>query len=177
MTHPSPPLLAALAALLTGCAAPALLPGPATETEVIRVQTGGPPNAQPGSCWARETTPATIETVTDQILLQPAEIGSDGSVRSPAVYKTEQRQRITRERQDLWFETLCAERLTPDFVSALQRALAARGVYRGPVTGALDARTDRAIRAWQKPQGLDSKVLSLAGARKLGLVVVRDPSG
>ncbi|WP_227284847.1 peptidoglycan-binding domain-containing protein [Boseongicola sp. H5] len=132
----------------------------------------GPPGADPNACYGRETTPAVIETVTDQIMLQPPQIGSAGEVREPAIFITETRQQIIRERRELWFETPCqAEIGDPEFISTLQRALAARDLYRGPANGIMDARTRRAIRAFQEPQGLDSPILSLAAARQLGLAV------
>lgn len=131
-----------------------------------------PPNAAPGTCWGRDVTPAMIETVTEQVLLRPAKIAADGTVITPAAYKTETKQAILRERQKIWFETPCPESIGPDFVATLQRALKARGLLRGAITGAVDERTLRAIRLFQKPQGLDSSILSLAAARKLGLVAV-----
>ena len=104
-------------------------------------------------------------------------IASDGAVLEPPIYKTDTRQRIVRERRELWFEALCDSRLTPEFVASLQRALAVRGLYAGPVTGSVDARTRNAIRSYQKAQGLDSAVLSLAAARQLGLVTIDRPEG
>jgi peptidoglycan hydrolase-like protein with peptidoglycan-binding domain len=41
----------------------------------------------------------------------------------------------------------------------------------------MDARTRAAVRAYQKPEGLDSGILSLAAARRLGLVAVERPAG
>lgn len=132
----------------------------------------GPPGADPNACYGRETTPAVIETVTDQVMLQPPEINSAGQVLQPAVFMTETRQQIVQERRELWFETPCqAEIGDPDFIASLQRALAARDLYRGPANGVMDARTRRAIRAFQEPQGLNSPILSMAAARQLGLVV------
>jgi hypothetical protein len=129
-----------------------------------------PPGADPNACYGRHATPAIIETVTEQVLVQPPQINVDGVVSYPATYRTETRQEIVRERKELWFETLCPEDLTADFLSSLQRALAVRGFYSGTITGTLDRATRRAIRAYQKNEGLDSDVLSLAAARKLGLV-------
>ena len=103
-------------------------------------------------------------------MLQPAQISASGEILYPAVYKTETRQEIVRPRRELWFETPCADRMTPEFVASLQRALKARGLYRGPVNGDMTARTRHAIRAFQKPQGLDSAILSTAAAKQLGLV-------
>lgn len=142
------------------------------EPEVSRFTAEAPPGAAPGTCWGKQVTPAIIETVTHQVMLQPAEIQSDGSVLQPAVYKTETRQEIVRERKETWFETLCAQELTPDFVASVQRALAARGFYRGAPSGEMDARTRAAVRRYQEPQGLDSGILSRAAARDLGLVAV-----
>ncbi|MEO0484610.1 MAG: peptidoglycan-binding domain-containing protein [Pseudomonadota bacterium] len=141
--------------------------------EPMRMEVDRPPNAAPGTCWGRDVTPAIYETVTEQILLQPPEIGTDGSVRQPGIYKTETRQAIVRERREIWFETPCDDELTPDFVATVQRALIARGYLRGQATGELDRRTRRAIRSFQAEQGLDSAVLSLAAARQLGLVAVK----
>jgi len=155
--------------LIAACGAP--LPG-AGEPDVVQTLAQAPPGAAPGTCWGKITTPAIIETVTDQILLQPAEVLDDGTVVAPAVYKTETRQAIVQERRITWFETPCAADLTPEFVSSLQRALKVRGHFRGAVSGEMDARTRAAVRRYQEPQGLDSGILSLAAARKLGLVAV-----
>ena len=116
-----------------------------------------------------------VETVTDQIILQPAEILADGTIAQPAIYKTETRQQIVKPREDTWFETPCEEEITPDFTASLQRALKARGHYRGPINGMFDSRTRTAIRAYQKPQGLDSDMISLAAARQMGLSLARSP--
>ncbi|WP_236626295.1 peptidoglycan-binding domain-containing protein [Actibacterium mucosum] len=129
-----------------------------------------PPGAAPGSCWGSDSSPAVVETVTQQVLLQPAQVSADGTVLAPAYYKTETQQRIVKERQELLFETPCLNVLTPEFIASLQRALNARGQYAGSDHGRLDTDTRRAIRAFQAPQGLDSSILSIAAARRLGLI-------
>ncbi|WP_322867025.1 peptidoglycan-binding domain-containing protein [Aquicoccus sp. G2-2] len=131
-----------------------------------------PPGAAPDSCWGKDITPAVIETVTEDILVQPAQVQSDGTVTAPPIYKKETHQRIVKERRELWFETPCERQLTPDFIASLQRALQARGYYSGPSSGEVTPRTRRAVRRYQAAQGLDSAILSLAAARKLGLVAV-----
>ena len=141
------------------------------QQQILRAS-DGPPGADPDSCWGRDVTPATIETVTEHVMIQPAQISSDGSVSQPAVYKTETQQRITRERQEVWFETPCPEALTTEFVSSLQRALAARDLYSGSITGEMNRSTRRAVRRFQVQEGLDSSLLSLAAARRLGLIAV-----
>jgi len=142
------------------------------EPEVTRLSQVAPPGAEPGTCWGKNVTPAIIETVTHQVMLQPAQVMADGTVTQPAVYKTETRQDIVRERKETWFLVPCANEMTPEFNASVQRALAARGFYRGDISGEMNAGTRAAVRRFQKPQGLDSGILSLAAARKLGLVAV-----
>ena len=142
------------------------------EPNLVQSRAMAPPGAKPGTCWGKSITPAVVETVTEQVLLQPAEIRADGSITQPAIYKTETRQAIVQERVETWFETPCADVLTAEFIATLQRALAARDIYRGPVSGVMDTRTRAAIRRYQAPQGLDSGILSLAAARQLGLVSI-----
>lgn len=69
-----------------------------------------------------------------------------------------------------WFPALCPEAMTPEFVATLQRALAARGLYQGGITGQLDPRTHAAIGAWQGARGLPNETLSVRGAQQLGLI-------
>ena len=129
-----------------------------------------PPGADPSLCYGRDVSPARIETVTHQVMLQPAEVTVGGRVTAPAVFKTETQRRVLRERREVWFETPCPPVLTEAFVGTLQRALKARGLYAGRITGRMDDRTLRAVRAYQAPKGLDSAVLSMKAAREMGLV-------
>lgn len=162
--------LAGFCALLAGCT-PGTLPDleALNEPEVSRLRQEGPPGAAPGTCWGKQVVPAIIETVTLQVMMQPAEVLVDGTVISPAIFKTETSQQIVRERKETWFQTPCDATMTPEFIASLQRALKVRGLYRGAITGETDARTRAAIRRYQTPLGLDSGILSLAAARKLGL--------
>lgn len=146
--------------------------------DVSRLSQTAPPGVAPGTCWGKTVTPAIIETVTNQVLVQPTQTLPDGTVTKPAVYNTETRQDIVRARQDVWFETPCEGLQTPEFIASIQRALKARGAYRGQITGTMDTRTRNAVRRFQKKNdGLDSGILSLQTARALGLVAVeRDPS-
>ncbi len=132
--------------------------------EEVTTRDMAPPGAPPGTCWGRDATPAVIETVTEQVVHE-----EDGTA---PVYETQTSQQIVTPREDTWFERPCDDVMTPDFNASLQRALKARGHYRGPITGRLDGRTRAAIRAYQKPQGLDSGMLSLAAARQMGLTQV-----
>ncbi len=164
--------LACLCATLAGCMSNLPDLTGTTNPQVTRLQQEAPPGAAPGTCWGKQVTPAIIETITHQIMLQPAEILSDGTVTSPAIFKTETSQQIVRERKENWFETPCDSIMTSEFIASLQRALKVRRFYRGSITGEMDNRTRAAVRKYQTPLGLDSDILSLASARKLGLVQV-----
>jgi hypothetical protein len=134
-----------------------------------------PPKAPAGACWVRAVTPAVIETVTEQVLATPERRGPDGVVTEPAGFRTETRQSIVSERREVWFQTPCPGTLNAEALATLQRALKARGLYLEPLTGVLDAPTRAAVRAWQRPRGLDSDVLALASARALGIVAAERP--
>ena len=97
-----------------------------------------PPGAPPGTCWGRDATPAVIETVTEQVIHETAD--------DAPVYETQTSQQIITPREDTWFERPCDDVMTPEFNASLQRALEARGHYRGPITGRMDGRTRAAER-------------------------------
>lgn len=151
---------------ITACDRPGAMP------DVTRLSQIAPEWAAPGTCWAQEITPAVVESVTEQIITRPAELGPEGQVISPAIYRTKTRQQIVREREVTWIETLCPDKLTPELLASLQRALAARDFYAGPVSGALDAPTRAALYQYQRSQGFDSRNLALATARQFGLAAV-----
>lgn len=168
--RPIHPIFAAVTlALLVGCA-----PGldGLSEPGVVRFTQAAPDGADPGACWGKQVAPAVIETETEQVLVRPAQVDGNGALTSPAIYRTETRQKITREREETWFETPCEADLTVEFIETLQRALAVRGYYVWPVNGLMDAQTRAAIRRYQAPQGLDSGILSMRTAEQLGLVSV-----
>ena len=166
------PHCAALAlACLAGCT-------DMSAAQVGRMVQTAPPGAEPGTCWGQDVTPAIIQTVTHQVVVTPEQQDADGTVIQPAVYQTETRQDILRERSNIWFQTPCPEDMNPQFVASLQRALHARGLYRGPINGEMTRKTQTAIRQFQEAQGIESTQLSLVAARKLGLVAIerRDES-
>lgn len=140
--------------------------------QIVRPSEPGPPQGPEGACWEADITPAIIETVTEQVQVTAEERDETGTIITPAIFRTETRQSITREREVVYFRTPCPEELTVDFVGSLQRALKARGIYTGPLTGQIDAATAEAIRRFQAERGLDSPRLSLGTARELGLSAV-----
>lgn len=163
MTRPLIFACALSACALSGCTQP---------VAVARLGQPAPDWAEPGTCWDRLITPAIIETVTVQQLVEEAVVGAEGQVLKPATYRTSSEQKIVRDRTEDWFEILCAQEITPQFVASLQRALQVRGLYDGAISGQLDKPTRKAIRAYQAPRGVDSESLSLASARALGLIAV-----
>lgn len=167
--------LAALLALGTLAACAGVSDPPAAdapEPGVLEATGDGPADAPPGTCWGRTVSPAVVERVTERVEVTPAKVNPDGTVAEPPVYRSEDRQVIVTPRRSNWFETPCADDQTPDFIESLQRALIARGDYGGAITGQLDPSTRAAIQRYQRRNGLDSPVLSLESARRLGLVAV-----
>jgi len=161
---------ALILAVASACAAPAPPAAGTGGPEVLR-GAAAPAGAAEGSCWVRDLRPAVVETVSEQVA-----VPRGGPGEAP-VWRTETRQRILRDREELHFEAVCPELLDAILVASLQRALRVRGFLRGPVTGTLDAETRAAIRRFQALRGLDSAVLSVEAARALGLVAVgRAPS-
>ncbi|WP_240453792.1 peptidoglycan-binding domain-containing protein [Chachezhania antarctica] len=140
--------------------------------------TNDPARAPKATCITTYTRPAVIRTETVQTLLRPARPAADGTAAQEARYKTTSRQVIVQKRETRPVDTPCPDTMTPDYIASLQRALKIRGLYTGAATGTLDADTRAAIRAYQRPRGMDWDVLTLQTAQSLGLSAVpRDGSG
>ncbi len=164
-------LTSAVALVLLACT-PGQVTAPsrgAFGSELVRLRGDGPPKGPEGACWANATTPAVIETLTEQELVSPEVRDDAGRVVAPATFRTSTHQRMVQDREVVWFRVPCPDVVTVAFVATLQRALKARGLYLLPVTGAMDAATAEAIRRFQAERGLDSPTLSLAAARELGI--------
>ncbi len=163
--------------LLAACAGPSVAPPQQSllSDELLHLPEGQVPAAAPGLCWAHETTPAVIETVTEQVQVTPEQRDASGALTAPASYQTRTHQRLVQDHAEVWFRTPCPDRFTTGFVASLQRALKARGYYRAPVTGTMDDATTTAIRRFQASLGLDSPTLALTAATELGLVAVGTP--
>lgn len=146
--------------LLSGCVAGPQVPPPRAQPDLSAELRFTPPAPDAGECWHSEERPAQFETVTVQ-RLDP----SQGIV-------SESRQRELRPRSRIWFRIPCPpEAGAADlFYASLQRALKARGLYEGPVTGEPDSATEAALQRYQAAAGLDSPVLSRAAALSLGLI-------
>lgn len=172
MIHWHLSVLAAAVFVVSACEMPPSGSNAPKSVQTIGFATDAPEGAAVGTCWGKTISPAVIETVTREVLLKPAQTTASGLIQMPAVYKKEDIQQIVRPRQDTWFETVCPNLLTEDFVASLQRSLSLRGNYMGEVTGLMDDRTRRAIQKFQLGGGFDSGNLTVASARTLGLVAV-----
>ncbi|PVH29776.1 peptidoglycan-binding domain-containing protein [Pararhodobacter oceanensis] len=131
----------------------------APQPEVRRADTVAPALAHvpADACWATDRVPALTET-------QFVATGPDGA-RAP-------QDVVLRPAEERLFAVPCPAQMDAGFTETLQRALSARGLYTGAITGEMDAQTSDAVRRFQAPQGLNSAILSLEGAQQLGLVTL-----
>jgi len=124
-------------------------------------------------CQGKITSPAVIQTVKSDVLVQAAQMNSDGTIAFPAIYKSETRQEIVVPRKVTTFPALCEPQLTVELVSSLQRAMSARGLFGGAISGRMDQATRAAILSYQRGYGLESDILAKRTAQELGLVITR----
>lgn len=143
--------------------------------EVTRDRTALTPLVE--TCHAEAVTPATLETVTERVVVIPAMTLPDGTVLRESRYITQSRTEIVEPRIVTRVQSPCAlQARDPDFVMQVQRALAVRGLYDGPISGFYDTPTRAAVAAYQETLGLMGEELSTEAALTLGLVALR-PEG
>jgi hypothetical protein len=164
MIRPLVPLIAL--ALISGCNTPG------TSADSQRPDPAAPVQSADGRCWASVVTPAVYEHVMGEIQVVQAEIAPDGTVIRPPIYRKGPVPRIVRPRGEIKFEAPCPDQMTPEFISSVQRALAARGYFSGEINGRISPATTAAVRKYQTERGLASGQLSLESARSLGLIAV-----
>ena len=152
----------ALAACVTAPVAP----------DNVLIDMGQIETATDGRFFANDVASAVIETVTIQEVDQPELRDADGTITRPASFRTITRQQIVRERTDIRFETICPQNYTAEFVTTLQWALKARGIYAGAINGTLDAQTGAVIQKFQRRSGPDTQLLAIETARTLGIAAL-----
>jgi hypothetical protein len=112
--------------------------------------------------------PGTYQNVTIETLVSPA---SERRSLAPEQRGTVNRQVIETAERYEWVPVVCEN--TPSgavSVTAAQRALAAKGLYRGPIDGIVGSRTTQALREFQRQNRLPGNgSLTLETARRLGL--------
>ena len=139
------------------------------DTQVLQSENGIETLAT-GACVARTAPRETTTVISETVEVAPAVVAPDGQVISEAVFRNQTRPVVEVLDAGTRFETLCPFEITPERVMTLQRALQARLVYQGPVTGVLDEATGRAIQAFQAPLGFDSPILERGTAQVLGII-------
>ncbi|MEC7670177.1 MAG: peptidoglycan-binding domain-containing protein [Pseudomonadota bacterium] len=156
-----PALLIALAAC-TPVDTPPEAPAPQFTTQ----------KAEDGSCWGTVVIPAVYEQVPGQVQVVQAQVDENGTIIQPPIYRNATVPKEVRPRREKRFPAPCPDQITPEFIASIQRALLARGYYRGGVTSRFDEPTLNAILRFQSERGLKSSQISLDSARELGLAAV-----
>lgn len=158
---------------LSGCAVTGAPPAtdnpePMFFTELIEVD-------EDGRCFVQASGQVTLADLRDadgpspaeDVVLAPVTPQEEPVVLSPdaqVLFMTDPAGR---------FEAVCADDLTPDLISSLQRALAARNAFSGQVTGMYDASTAASVLLFQRETlDLNSEVLALETAQTLGIAVL-----
>lgn len=167
MTRFATPLILLAGLALGACQSNA--PDMAQRADTVHPRLAG--TAQAG-CWATDAIPAQGEMVLDEVVITPARTDARGRVTEPAVTAWRERMEETGASEERLFAVPCPDQMDSEFIAALQRALQVRGLYAGAISGEMDEGTRSAVRAWQRPLGLDSAILSLDAARQLGLVAL-----
>jgi len=180
MTRPFPlatPIAAIAALALAGCETTSQggVTRGAQGYTIPTVAASAAPESRDGTCWGQLPGTPVTKLVEQTILVEEAVVDASGAELSPAIYRVVTAPKTISTTKGRWFERVCDAELNANLIMTLQRALAVRAFYGGPVTGKLDAQTRASIRLYQQERGLDSDVLSLATARQLGLVPVALP--
>jgi len=114
--------------------------------------------------------PAATVVISEQVEVAPAVLAPDGTVISEAIFRNQTRPVEEVLDEGTRFETLCPFEYTPERLMTLQRALKARLVYTGPITGVMDDATRAAIQEVQAPLGFDSPILERGTAQIFGII-------
>ncbi len=111
--------------------------------------------------------PAQYKTVKTTKMIEPPQ---ERRIKIPAEFGTVTRQEKVSEGRMEWREILCETNMTRDKIAQIQRALAAKGLYKGPIDGAIGSETVQAVMAFQKQAGLEvTRNLTVATVEALGV--------
>ena len=128
------------------------------------------PDTPNGACWHQLPGETVTETKEELVETRPAQFDAAGNEIAPAVFGKRQVETETALGNGAWFRKICTPTLSPEFISSLERALAARGYFKGRVTGTLSNRLKTAIQLYQSDAGLDTSVPSHAMGFRFGLL-------
>jgi hypothetical protein len=115
---------------------------------------------------------ATLAAGPDQLAPAYSQLASLDGRQCWARYSTSGPQPRNGLIEETAFRVPCPEVMTHEFIATLQRALAVRGHYDGPITGHADPATRGAVRSFQRSQGFDSPILTLETAQRLGILPI-----
>lgn len=158
--------------LLSAFVLAACQPGANAPAQRAATPEGGAMVHSHAACWASDRIPAQERVVYDERVIREAVRDSAGRITAEAVVERMPRTLVERPAEERLFAVPCPDQMTGDLVAALQRALIVRGLLDGRPSGIMDGVTREAVRAFQRPQGLDSEILSLEAAWQLGLLPV-----
>lgn len=113
------------------------------------------------------TVPAHYHTITKTVEATPASVQRTPV---PETYKTVTKTVEAAPARTVWTSVLCDVNTTPDVVTRMQRALKSAGHYGGPIDGVVGSQTRRAISSYQSAQGVQSDILTIDSAKKLGIL-------
>ncbi|WP_316014489.1 peptidoglycan-binding domain-containing protein [Roseobacter sp. HKCCA0434] len=89
----------------------------------------------------------------------------------PATFRTVEEPVEVVPAQEVWADVVCDTAYNRTFVSAVQRALSARGFYNGPIDGLRGPGTEAAIQRYQLELGYDTSALTMDAVRALDLTI------
>jgi len=101
----------------------------------------------------RIVIPAVYKDVTVRKMITPPQ---ERRVSIPEEYQTVTRREKVSDGHMEWQTVLCQVNMTSGKIVAIQKALKAKGFYRGPIDGIVGSATTTAMRAFQKSKGLTS---------------------
>ena len=167
--------LALCAALLASCQQPQpeVAPDQVSRAEADSPEVTETPEGQ--RCYGTKVIPAEYGHVMGQVQVVQAERAADGTIINPPVYRNQPVPKLIKPRSEQRFEIPCPEQMTPEFIATVQRALFARGYYKGRITGTMDSATKAAVLHYQQRNGLDSDILTIDSARALGASAILIP--
>ena len=113
------------------------------------------------------TIPAEYASVTKTVEVTPA---STKTTATPATYKTVTKTVNAAPARTVWTSVLCDVNTTPGVVRRLQTSLKKAGHYGGPIDGIIGSQTRGGIKSYQSAQGVQSDILTIDSAKKLGII-------
>ena len=111
--------------------------------------------------------PAQFRNVTKTVEATPASVKRTPV---PETYKTVSRTVEAAPARTVWTSVLCDVNTTPDVVRRLQTLLKSAGHYGGPIDGIIGSQTRRGIASYQASTGVQSDILTIDSAKKLGII-------